>query len=118
MTAAAFYAVEDYVKSGANPYDAFNGSAVYEEINDTIRNRIPDSIIFEIFLTKITAEQVCVDVYIPDNRQLISAAECAYIRAAFSPAVPPHRQMRVFVYTNPDGSGDLPLKEAISNKPE
>lgn len=116
MTADAFYAIQNYIISDANPYDTFNGSAVYSEINDTIRNHVADSIIFEIFLTEISNESVCVDVFIPNNDQFRQQVECAYMQATFSAIVPSHRSMRVFVYTNPNGTGDIPFKEAITNK--
>lgn len=116
MSTEAFYAIQNYIISGANPYDTFNGSEVYSEIDDTIRNHVADSIIFEIFLTQISNESVCVDVYIPNNDQLRQEVECAYMQATFSAIVPAHRSMRVFVYTNPNGTGDIPFKEAITNK--
>ena len=116
MSTEAFYAIQNYIISDANPYDTFNGSEVYSEINDTIRNHVADSIIFEIFLTQISNESVCVDVYIPNNDQLRQEVECAYMQATFSAIVPSYWSMRVFVYTNPNRTGDITFKEAITNK--
>lgn len=98
-----------------NVYDVKNGSEIYEEINDSIRNNMPDTIVFELFLVKLTEDEVGIDAYGPNNKQFIEDVACSFMNTKFSGLIPKTRKIRIYTYTNPDGSGDSPFETGIKN---
>ncbi len=107
--------ISNWSAQNLNVYDVKNGSEIYSEINDSIRYNIPDSIIFELFLTKLTKDEVVIDSYLPPDKELIEKIACILMNTQFSNIVPEQRKIRFFSYSNPDGSGDSPFKTAITN---
>lgn len=98
-----------------NVYDVANGSEIYEEINDSIRNKMPDTTLFELFLIKLTEDEVGIDAYVPNNKQIIKDVACIFMNTEFSGEIPKNRKIRIYSYTNPDGSGDSPFEAGIKN---
>ena len=105
--------------SEKNPdvYDIKNGNEIYSEINDSIRNNMSDTLQFEIFLSKLTQKEVCIDVYVSPNEKYFKRISCTLMNSKFSKMIPSQRKIRIYSYTNPDGSGDSPFEVAVkSNK--
>ena len=96
-------------------YDVENGSEIFSEINDSIRNNMPDTTDFELFLIKLTEDEVGIDAYVPNNKQLMEELACVFMNTEFSRLVPKNRKIRIYSYTNPDGSGDSPFEAGIKN---
>jgi hypothetical protein len=92
-----------------------NGSAIYEEINDSIRNNMPDTTVFELFLIKLTDDEVGIDAYVPNNEQFMEDVACIFMNTTFSGMIPKNRKIRIYSYSNPDGSGDSPFEVGIKN---
>lgn len=108
-------AITNWSEKNPNVYDAKNGSEIYSEINDSIRNNIPDTLEFEIFLSKLTKTEVCIDVFLPSNEKFFEKAACTMMNASFSKIVPSQKKIRIYYYTNPDGSGDVHFETAIKS---
>lgn len=104
--------------SSQNPsaYEIENGSEIYSEINDSIRSNMPDTTVFELFMSKLTNDEVGIDAIVPNNKQFIEDVACAFMQSTFSSLVPKIRKIRIYSYTNPDGSGDSPFETGIKNK--
>ncbi len=105
--------------SAKNPdvYNVKNGSEIYSEINDSIRNNMPDNLEFEIFLIQLSKKEVCIDVFVAKNEKYFEKVSCTLMNTEFSEIVPSQRKIRIYSYTNSDGSGDSPFEIAIkSNK--
>ena len=58
-----------------NSYDLKNGTEIYSEINDSIRNNMPDTAVYELFLMKLTDDEVVIDAYVPNNKQFIEGLQ-------------------------------------------
>lgn len=97
-------------------YQLKNGSEIYEEVNDSIRNNLPDTSVFELFLIKLTDDEVVIDAYVPKDNQFIKDVACAYMNTKFSNLIPKNRKIRIYSYSNSDGSGDSPFEIGIKNK--
>lgn len=98
-----------------NAYDIKNGSEIYDEINDSIRKNMPDTTVFEIFLMKLTDDEVGIDAYVPNNEQFIGDIACIFMNTKFSNLIPTNRKIRIYSYTNPDGSGDSAFESGLKN---
>ena len=98
-----------------NVYDVKSGTEIYEEINDSIRNNMPDTIVFELFLIKLTKDEVGIDAYVPNNKQFIEDVACIFMNTKFSCLIPKNRKIRIYSYTNPDGSGDSQFEAGLKN---
>jgi hypothetical protein len=107
--------ISSWTSHNPNVYNAKNGTEIYSEINDSIRHNIPDSITFELFLTKLTDNEVVIDSYVPNDKKLIEEIACILMNTKFSKIVPDKRKIRFYSYTNPDGSGDSQFEMAIKN---
>jgi hypothetical protein len=116
MTINEVNEITEWSKNNPDVYDVKNGDEIYSEINDSLRNNMPDDLEFEIFLTKLTKNEVCIDVYITRNEKYFEDVSCTLINTHFSKLVPEQRKIRIYSYTNPDGSGDSPFEVAIKSK--
>jgi hypothetical protein len=115
MTINEINAITIWSEKNPNVYDVKNGSEIYSEINDSIRNRMPDTVEFEIFLSKLTKTEVCIDVFLPANEKFFETTACTMMNASFSKIVPAQKRIRIFSYTNPDGSGESRFETAIKS---
>ena len=113
MSYAEINEVSEWSSKHPGVYDLKNGSEIYSEINDTIRDNMPDTLLFELFLTKLTKSEVCIDAYVPKDKNYIEGVACIFMKSKFSKLLPAQRKIRIFSYTNPDGSGDIPFEIAI-----
>jgi hypothetical protein len=77
---------------------------------------MPDSVEFEIFLSLLNDKEVGIDIFVPRDKKFFEKIGCAIMNAKYSGKMPEQRYMRLFTYTNPDGSGDLPFEIAIKRK--
>ena len=117
MTINEVNEITEWSEKNPDVYNIKNGVEIYSEINDSIRNNMPDTLEFEIFLSKLTKEEVCIDVYVAPNEKYFENVSCTLMNTQFSKMVPIQRKIRIYSYTNPDGSGDSLLEVAIkSNK--
>ena len=89
---------------------------IYDQLNDSIRAAMPDTIEFEVFLSLLNKQEVCIDVYVPRNKDFFDKIGCAIMNSNFTGKMPKQRYMCLYSYTNPDGSGDSPLEVAIKRQ--
>jgi hypothetical protein len=115
MTFEEVNEISTWSSRNPNVYDVKNGSEIYDEINDSIRSNMPDTTVFELFLTKLTTEEVVIDAYVPNNNQFIEDVACIFMTTKFTSIIPKNRKIRIYSYTNPDGSGDSPFEAGIKN---
>lgn len=97
-------------------YDADSLWHIYDQLNDTIRAAMPDTVEFEVFLSVLNKDEVGVDVYVPRNINFFEKIGCAIMNSNFADKMPRQRYMCLYSYTNPDGSGDSPLEVAIKRQ--
>lgn len=115
MTFEEVNEISNWSSRNPNAYEVKNGSEIYEEINDSIRNNMPDTTDFELFLIKLTEDEVGIDAYVPNNKQFIEDVACIFMNSKFSGLIPKNRKIRIYSYTNSDGSGDSPFEAGIKN---
>lgn len=115
MTYEEVNEISTWSSRNPNAYDAKNGSEIYDEINDSIRMKMPDTIDFELFLMKLTEDEVGIDAYVPNNEQFIKDVACIFMNTTFSNLIPANKKIRIYSYTNPDGSGNSPFEAGIKN---
>jgi len=94
-------------------YDADSLWHIYDQLNDTIRAAMPDTVEFEVFLSLLNKDEVGVDIYVPRNKDFFRKIGCTIMNSSFTDKMPKQRYMCLYSYTNPDGSGDSPLEVAI-----
>ena len=117
MTNNEVIEITEWSEKNPNAYNIKNGDEIYSELNDSIRNNMPETLEFEIFLSKLTKEEVCLDVYVAPNEKYFEYISCTLMNTHFSKIIPSQKKIRIYSYTNPDGSGDSPFEVAIkSNK--
>lgn len=115
MTYDELIEISTWFEHNPNAYEIEHGSDIYGEINDSIRFNMPDTVDYELFLIKLTDNEVAIDAYAPNNEQFIADLACAFMRSSFSSLVPEVRKIRIYTYAGPDGSGDSPFAVGIKN---
>jgi hypothetical protein len=50
-------------------YEADSLWHIYDQLNDSIRSAMPDSVEFEIFLSLLNSTEVGVDIIVPNNKE-------------------------------------------------
>ena len=93
-------------------YDADTIGHIYDQLNDSIRAVMPDTVTFEVFLSLLNRNEVGIDIYVPKNKEFFERIGCAIMNAHYK-KMPEQRYMCLYSYTNPDGSGDIPFEVAI-----
>ena len=88
----------------------------YSQINDSIRSTMPASVEFEIFLSLLNQNEIVVDVYVEKNEHYFEKIGCSFMNSKFSDKMPSQRVLRLYTYTNPDGSGNIPFAFAIKRQ--
>ena len=78
---------------------------------------MPDTTVFELFLIKLTDDEVGIDAYVPNSEQFMEVVACIFMNTKFSGMIPKNRKIRIYSYSNPDGSGDSPFEVGIKNNP-
>ena len=106
MTIEEINEISTWSAQTPNAYNIKNGSEVYSEINDSLRNHMTDTAVFELFLIKLTDNEVGIDAYVPNNKQFVEDLACTFMETTFSNMIPKLRKIRIYTYTNPDGSGE------------
>ncbi len=86
---------------------------IYDQINDSIRTHMPDTLDFEIFMSLLTKDEVAIDVLIPDNEKYFDIIGCTLMNSEFKGKMPRQLYLCVYSYSKPDGSGFSPLEYAI-----
>lgn len=86
---------------------------IYDQLNDSIRSAMPDSIVFEVFLSLLTKNEVGIDVIVPRNKKFFETVSCAIMNSNYSDKMPLQRYLCLYSYTKEDGSGDSPLEIAV-----
>jgi hypothetical protein len=104
------------VELQGSAYEADSLWQIYDQINDSIRTAMPDTVEFEIFLSLLNEDEVGIDIFVPRNKEFIEKIGCTIMNANYSGKMPVQRYMCLYTYTNPDGSGDIPLEVAIKRK--
>lgn len=96
-----------------HPYEADTLWSLYDQINDSIRAAIPDSLEFEVFLVLLNTEEIGIVVAGPSGSDLGEKSRCILMNAKFSGDMPPQRYLLFNKYTDPDGSGEDSIEIAI-----
>ena len=98
--------------------DAYNGKAyeLYEIINDSIREKLPDTLSFEIFLSYSNKDEIAISIHCPKNEEFMNKITCSYFNSKFNSEIPIKKYLVLYSYTNPDGSGDSNLEYSLKNK--
>ncbi len=104
------------VESPESPYDADTLWHIYDQLNNSIRSNMPDSVEFEIFLSLLNNDEVGLDIYVPPNSKFFEKIGCAIMNSNYTGRMPEQRYMFLYTYTNDDGSGEIPLEVAIKRK--
>jgi hypothetical protein len=94
-------------------YDADTLGHIYDQLNDSIRAVMPDSVVFEVFLSLLNKDEVGIDIYVPGKKEFFEKIGCAIMNSNYKGKIPEQRYMCLYTYTNPDGSGAMPLEVAI-----
>lgn len=97
-------------------YEADTLWHIYDQLNETIRAAMPDSVEFEVFLSLLNSDEVGIDIYVPRNKDYFEKIGCAIMNSSFTDKMPKQRYMCLYTYTNADGSGDSPLEVAIKRQ--
>lgn len=95
------------------PYRADSLYNIYDKLNDAIREAMPDSVEFEVFLSYLHKDEVAVDVFVPDVKSYFETISCVIMNSEFGEHMPRRRYMCLYVYTDKDGSDISPVKAAI-----
>lgn len=103
-------------KQQGNIYDADSLWSIYDQVNDTLRKTIPDSVNFEIFLHTLDSTHFSVSVITQKNEGYVKALSCKFMTAKFQGKIPEKRILLMYSYSNLDGSGETPLEIALKNK--
>lgn len=97
-------------------YEADSLWHIYDQLNDSIRSTMPDTVEFEIFLSLLNNEEVGIDVIVPNDKAYFEKIGCAVMNCKYKGKMPEQRYMCLYTYTNPDGSGHTPLAIAVKRK--
>ena len=97
-------------------YEADSLGHIYDQLNDSIRSAMPDSVEFEIFLSLLNNDEVGIDIYVPRNKEFFEKISCAIMNSNYKDKMPEQRYMCLYTYTKPDGSGEIPFEVAIKRK--
>jgi len=97
-------------------YQADSLYSIYDQVNDTLRNSIPDDIIFEIFLNTLDQDEFSISVYCPKNEKHLRTLACKFMNANFQGDLPKNRLLLMYIYHNEDGSGESPLEFALKKE--
>ncbi len=103
---------EDFRKradESGNVYDADTLWNIYEQLNDSIRNVLPDNIEVEIFLSFLNDMEVGIDVIMPENDAYFQKIRCVVMNANFKGKIPSQRYLCIFSFENID----KPLQVAV-----
>jgi hypothetical protein len=87
--------------------------SIYDQVNDTLRKSISDTIVFEVFLNTLDEDQFSIMVISPKNQEYLETLACKFMNANFQGTLPKNRVLLMYSYTNSDGSGETPLEFAI-----
>jgi hypothetical protein len=116
MNLSEYNSLMEKMERQDDPYGADTSGNIYDQLNDSIRAAMPDSVEFEIFLVLLNDKEVAVQVIVPPNPAYYDKIGCAVMNTQFPAPMPEQRHLTVYTYTNPDGSGDSPLAFAIKRK--
>ena len=94
-------------------YEADSLWSIYDQMNDSIRLAMPDTIEFEVFLSLLNDAEVGIDVFVPKNQSYFEKIACTVMNKNYKGKMPDQRFLCVYSYTNDDGSGDSPLEFSI-----
>lgn len=94
-------------------YEADTLWHIYDQLNDSIRSIMPDSIEFEVFLSILNNNEVGIDVFVPKNKEFFKKIGNAVMNSNYKEKMPKQRYLCIYTYTNTDGSEDIPLELAI-----
>jgi hypothetical protein len=113
LSKSEFIEVGKKIDAQDSVYKADSIWNIYDQINDSIRTAMPDTIEFEIFLSLLNKDEVGIDIYVPKNKKYFEIIGCTIMNANYKGKMPSQRYMCLYTYTNPDGSGETPFGVAI-----
>ena len=116
LTGQEYKHLRTKVELQKSAYDADSLWNIYDQLNDSIRAIMPDSVIFEIFLSLLNNDEVGIDIYVPRNKEFFEKIGCAIMNSNYKKGMPDQRYMCLYTYTNSDGSGDIPFEVAIKRR--
>jgi HKD family nuclease len=116
MTDHEYQLLRNKSQSQKSSYDIDSSGKIYDQINDSLRSAMPDTMEFEIFLSFLNKDEVGVDVIVPANKNNYERIGCVIMNSNFTDKMPSQRYLCIYTYTNPDGNGDSPLEIAIKRK--
>ena len=89
--------------------------SIYDQINDSLRSSLPDSLEFEIFLNTLDSNHFSFHVFAYNNKELLDEISCNYFKIKLIGNVPNKRIICLFSYSKNE-SGDLVFEAALKNK--
>lgn len=116
LTVKEYNKLRTKVESQKSAYTADSIWNIYDQLNDSIRSAMPDSVEFEIFLSLLNIDEVGIDIIVPNNKEFFEIIGCAIMSPNYKGRMPVQRYMCLYTYTSADGSGDSPLGVAIKRK--
>ena len=116
MSLAELAEIRERVKKDSDSYHADTLWHLYDQINDSVRAAVSDTIEFEVFMTLLTKTEIGIDIYFPRSDDFAQKVCCAVMNAHYKGKMPEQRYAMLWAYTNPDGSGYMPFVIAIKRK--
>lgn len=116
LTGQAYAQLRNKAEVQNSAYEADSLWHIYDQLNDSIRSVMPDSIDFEVFLSLLNDNEVGIDVIVPRNREFLKKISCVVMNGSYTGKMPEQRYLCLYTYTNDDGSGDSPLEMAVKRK--
>ena len=112
MSDQEYQQLKSKIELQKSPYTA-DVDHFYDQINDSVRSVMPDTVEFEIFLSLLNNNEVGIDIIVPRKEEYFQKISCAIMNSNFSAKMPKQKYVCLYRYTNPDGSGDSPLEIAL-----
>jgi hypothetical protein len=100
------------IKLQPSAYESDSLWHIYDQVNDSIRSAMPDTVEFEIFLSLLNNNEVAIDVFAPKNNDYFERICCAFMNGKYTGKIPEQRYLSLYSYSN-DPSGSSPLELAI-----
>ena len=116
LTTHEYDKLRDKIELQKSVYEADSLWKIYDQLNDSIRAAMPDTVEFEVFLSLLNNEEVGIDVFVDSNKDYFERIGCAMMNTQFTDKMPRQRFLCLYSYTNADGSGDSPLEFAIKRQ--
>lgn len=113
MTKIECNVLKNKISKQPQPYEADTLWSLYDQINDSIRAAIPDSLEIEVFLVLLNTEEIGISVLGPPAASVFETSSCILMNAKFTGNMPQKRYLLFNTYNEQDGSVEDSLEFAI-----